>query len=142
MSGKNVRQTCHCRLERDPYVSRNHFLLEANPPLLTLRDLSSHNGTVVNGRLFGGPEADGAAECKLAHGDRIRVGDHGFRVEARFQVEWQGANEWARPWFELERLCFRAQLGEELKDIDGEVRELFASVPADSPETVILIPSP
>jgi len=33
-----------------------------------------------------------------------------------------------RPWFELERLCFAAQLGKDLRAIDGETRELMLSV--------------
>jgi serine/threonine-protein kinase len=38
------------RLVNDPHFSRNHFLLEVNPPRVLLRDLGSRNGTLVNGR--------------------------------------------------------------------------------------------
>ena len=44
---------CHCCLKGDPYASRHHFLLDANPPMLVLRDLGSRNGTVVNGTRVG-----------------------------------------------------------------------------------------
>ena len=32
----------------DPYFSRNHFLIEVNPPLCRLLDMGSRNGTFVN----------------------------------------------------------------------------------------------
>jgi serine/threonine-protein kinase len=35
--------------DRDPFISRNHFIVETNPPLCRLVDLDSHNGTLVNG---------------------------------------------------------------------------------------------
>jgi eukaryotic-like serine/threonine-protein kinase len=40
----------HLRLAEDRYFSRHHFLMEMNPPRCYIRDLSSTNGTVVNGR--------------------------------------------------------------------------------------------
>ncbi len=36
--------------ERDPYFSRVHFLVEVNPPLCRLVDMSRRNGTFVNGQ--------------------------------------------------------------------------------------------
>ncbi|MCE9530528.1 MAG: FHA domain-containing protein, partial [Planctomycetes bacterium] len=52
--------------DKDPYVSRTHFLVEVNPPLCRLRDMNSRNGTLVNGKKV--PEAD------LRHGDTIGIG--------------------------------------------------------------------
>lgn len=41
----------HCRFpEDDPFFSRVHFLIEVNPPRCRLTDMSSRNGTFVNGR--------------------------------------------------------------------------------------------
>jgi len=41
----------HFRLpEKDPYFSRMHFMIEANPPACRLLDLGSTNGTSVNGQ--------------------------------------------------------------------------------------------
>ncbi len=75
---------CHARLAAsDTSASRHHFLLEANPPAVRLRDLGSLNGTHVNGTRHGGrarhetPEEGGRrahAEVDLRHGDHIRVG--------------------------------------------------------------------
>ena len=52
--------------DKDPYVSRTHFLVEVNPPLCRLKDMGSRNGTLVNG--IKTPEAD------LKHGDSIGIG--------------------------------------------------------------------
>src|ERR1044072_8473869 len=40
----------HLYLPDDRYFSRNHCLLEINPPRSFLRDLNSTNGTFLNGR--------------------------------------------------------------------------------------------
>ncbi|HET6202452.1 MAG TPA: VIT domain-containing protein [Planctomycetota bacterium] len=54
----------------------------------------------------------------------------------RYAAERDRASEWARPWFELERLCFAAEAGEDPKVLDGEARELLSSVRADSGHSV------
>src|SRR5947209_14844653 len=56
----------HLSLADDPYFSRHHFLVEANPPLSRLFDLDSHNGTIVNGKKV--------AQAPLRHGDVIQGG--------------------------------------------------------------------
>ena len=79
---------CHCCIPNDPYVSRNHFLLEANPPECKIRDLGSLNGTHVNGRKYGGREqnespeqaARRTKEVSLKHGDVVQTGDTQFLV--------------------------------------------------------------
>jgi hypothetical protein len=81
---------CHGRLpEDDPTASRHHFLLEVSPPEVSVRDLGSLNGTLVNGRQLGGrddhetPEqakARASEEVRLAHGDVIRVGRTALRI--------------------------------------------------------------
>jgi pSer/pThr/pTyr-binding forkhead associated (FHA) protein len=58
---------------KDPFVSRNHFLVEVNAPLCRLRDMGSHNGTMVN--------ADKVREADLNDGDLIRVGETEILVE-------------------------------------------------------------
>jgi hypothetical protein len=74
---------CHARIDMDRLVSRHHFLLEANPPDVRIRDLGSRNGTYVNGVRHGGRARDedakqGASrhypEIDLHDGDKIRVG--------------------------------------------------------------------
>ncbi len=73
---------CHAVIP-DKYVSRHHFLLEANPPFARLRDLGSLNGTDVNKVLRGKRErnekpGDAAKrkfpEVDLKDKDVIKVG--------------------------------------------------------------------
>jgi eukaryotic-like serine/threonine-protein kinase len=85
-----------CPLPDDDYVSRNHFLLEINPPRVFIRDLGSLNGTIINGKKFGGRDPRqqrvepgeqfsimvkknqwnrSEYETEMKHGDSIEVGD-------------------------------------------------------------------
>ena len=86
---------CHAKLPEDERISRHHFLLEANPPRATLRDLGSRNGTYVNGVKYGGhtqsdsPQAAAqrpAAEVELEDGDRIQVGRTQIQVRVILPV--------------------------------------------------------
>ncbi len=89
-------EDCHICIQDDTFVSRHHFLLEACPPLASLRDLGSLNGTFVNAQCCGGrkegetPE-EGAKraypEVELKHGDTIRVGDTLLGVAIEVQKE-------------------------------------------------------
>ena len=76
-------------LPNDPYVSRQHFLLEISPPECKVTDLDSKNGTFVNGVRYGGrkppdPEVQQAPndvkDIKLNDGDKITVGDTQMHV--------------------------------------------------------------
>ncbi len=79
---------CHCCISGDEYLSRHHFLIEMNPPECAIRDLGSRNGTWVNGKKYGGRQADEppeeaarrACEVGLTHGDIIQAGDTTFEV--------------------------------------------------------------
>ncbi len=82
-------EDCHVGLSEDRFVSRYHFILEANPPDARIRDLGSLNGTYVNGTRYGGREKgetpeEGAKrrypEVDLHDGDEIKVGATVFRV--------------------------------------------------------------
>src|SRR5262245_53194650 len=65
----------HCRFpEDDPFFSRVHFLVEVNPPRCRLTDMTSRNGTFVNGRKV--------EVVDLADGDEIRAGH--TRIQVRF----------------------------------------------------------
>src|SRR3954471_5635615 len=59
----------------DPYLSRNHFLIEINPPHCRLTDLKARNPTQVNGQ----PVPVGRS-ADLRPGDVIRAGRTAIRV--------------------------------------------------------------
>jgi len=63
----------HLCLPDDRYFSRNHCLLEMNPPHSHVRDLGSTNGTFLNGRRV--------HEAYLNNGDRIQCGETILVVE-------------------------------------------------------------
>ncbi len=56
----------------DGFLSRNHFLIEFNPPACLLRDLGSTNGTKVNGLRV--------ETVKLRNGDQISAGGSSFVI--------------------------------------------------------------
>ena len=62
----------HCPMPEDQALSRDHFLIEIDPPLCELRDLGSTNGTYVNERRV--------ERVRLGSGDRILAGKSVFRV--------------------------------------------------------------
>ena len=63
----------HLCLPDDRYFSRNHCLLEINPPRAFVRDLRSTNGTYLNGKRI--------ADAFLSNGDRIQCGETILVVE-------------------------------------------------------------
>jgi serine/threonine-protein kinase len=63
----------HLCLPEDRFFSRNHCLLEMNPPHSHLRDLGSTNGTFLNGQRV--------KEAALKNGDRIQCGETILIVE-------------------------------------------------------------
>src|SRR5215471_5546995 len=52
--------------KKDKYISRNHFVVEVNPPYCRLIDLQSRNGTFVNDQRI--------QQVDLCHEDIIRIG--------------------------------------------------------------------
>jgi serine/threonine-protein kinase len=62
----------HCSMPEDSALSRDHFLIEINPPQCEIRDLGSTNGTYVNERRVD--------RTRLRSGDRIAAGQSLFRV--------------------------------------------------------------
>src|SRR6201991_745299 len=62
----------HCPVPEDSALSRDHFLIEINPPRCELRDLGSTNGTYVNEQRVD--------RARLNSGDRIAAGQSIFRV--------------------------------------------------------------
>ncbi len=62
----------HCPMPEDSALSRDHFLIEFNPPRCEIRDLGSTNGTYVNDRRV--------ERVRLSSGDRIAAGQSVFRV--------------------------------------------------------------
>ncbi len=62
----------HCSMPEDSALSRDHFLIEINPPRCELRDLGSTNGTYVNEKPV--------ERARLDSGDRISAGQSVFLV--------------------------------------------------------------
>ncbi|QEH33188.1 Serine/threonine-protein kinase PK-1 [Aquisphaera giovannonii] len=62
----------HCPMSDDMALSRDHFMIEINPPICELRDLGSTNGTFVNN--------ERVSRARLASGDVIAAGQSLFRV--------------------------------------------------------------
>ena len=62
----------HCPMPEDSALSRDHFLIEINPPRCEVRDLGSTNGTFVNERRV--------ERVRLSSGDRIAAGQSIFQV--------------------------------------------------------------
>lgn len=71
-------------------VSRHHCVLEVEPPGISVRDLGSRNGTIVNGESIGqralaNPVDESALDdsflsVELNDGDEVRIGRLLFRV--------------------------------------------------------------
>src|SRR5690349_13785369 len=63
----------HCSMPEDMALSRDHFIIEVNPPQCEMRDLGSTNGTFVNNQRV--------ERVRLASGDVIAAGQSVFRVQ-------------------------------------------------------------
>jgi DNA-directed RNA polymerase subunit RPC12/RpoP len=89
-------KNCHARLPDDDLeASRHHFILEFNPPDVSLRDLGSLNGTYVNNKKYGGrkekenPQATDHSRLPavdIKHGDLIQVGRTLIRISVEIAV--------------------------------------------------------
>jgi serine/threonine-protein kinase len=89
----------HCPMPEDSALSRDHFLIEINPPRCEIRDLGSTNGTFVNDRRV--------ERVRLNSGDRIAAGQSIFqvRVEGSYvALKDAAAEEGARPSSRTETL--------------------------------------
>ncbi len=98
--------SCHASLPNDSFVSRHHFLLEANPPQVCLRDLGSRNGTWVNELRYGGaaPKTEPGKCARPAHeeaaleeGDCIRAGKTIFAVGIEDECQGIRCGQCGRP---------------------------------------------
>jgi eukaryotic-like serine/threonine-protein kinase len=62
----------HCPMPEDSALSRDHFIVEVNPPRCELRDLGSTNGTFVND--------ERVDRVRLNPGDKIAAGQSVFEI--------------------------------------------------------------
>ena len=62
----------HCPMPEDSALSRDHFIVEVNPPRCELRDLGSTNGTFVNDLKV--------ERVRLNPGDKIAAGQSVFEI--------------------------------------------------------------
>ncbi len=65
-------RSVHCSMPEDQALSRDHFLIEINPPRCEVRDLNSTNGTYVNNQRV--------ERARVRSGDRIAAGQSVFLV--------------------------------------------------------------
>ena len=116
---------CEVRIEGDKVISRRHCQLEWEEPLLLLRDLGSHNGTLVNGVRYGGREKGTAPSGDLTRsgptvalqdGDRIRFG----KTTLRLQI---GAGEASRESARTEVKPIPAAVGPEEEELLQMIRQ-------------------
>ncbi len=63
----------------DPFLSRDHFLIEFNPPVCFLKDMGSTNGTKVNGVRVNA--------ILLHHGDVISAGKSSFQIRVEDSLD-------------------------------------------------------
>jgi len=75
----------HCPMPEDGALSRDHFMIEINPPQCELRDLGSTNGTFVNNQ-----KVD---RVRLVSGDTIAAGHSVFRVRVEAALALSSADE-------------------------------------------------
>jgi pSer/pThr/pTyr-binding forkhead associated (FHA) protein len=69
---------CHPRIVGDGLVSRHHCRMVIDPPQIWVSDLSSSNGTYVNGSKLSG---DPTVATALEDGDELELGLMSLRVK-------------------------------------------------------------
>jgi pSer/pThr/pTyr-binding forkhead associated (FHA) protein len=107
---------CHVRPNSD-WVSRQHCLLRITAEGAYLRDLSSRNGTLINGERF-------VEERRLLHGDQVQVGPLVFEVLLEESAE-PPTSAPARP---------AADTASALKTVDTAEMKAMGNPPPATPE--------
>ena len=69
----------HCSMPEDSALSRDHFMIEAAPPICQIRDLGSTNGTYLNDKRI--------ERARVSSGDQITAGQSVFRVRFESNVD-------------------------------------------------------
>ncbi|MBD3305672.1 protein kinase [candidate division KSB3 bacterium] len=118
----------HISLPNDPYVSRQHFLLEISPPECKITDLQSKNGVFVNGIRYGGRKPPGfgikqapkhAKETLLNDGDEIIVGETHLRIQIQLdESRWNETVSYA-PKRQKKRTVQCVRCGKDVTDEAG-----------------------
>ena len=94
----------HCPMPEDNALSRDHFIVEVNPPRCELRDLGSTNGTFVNDQQ-GRPGPPPSRRQDRGRPERLRHPDRGrHRRRGRRGQEPDGGPGPGRPGLHLRRL--------------------------------------
>jgi eukaryotic-like serine/threonine-protein kinase len=75
----------HCPMPEDMALSRDHFMIEINPPLCELRDLGSTNGTFVNNNRVD--------RVRLVSGDVVAAGQSVLRVQVESEQVLSSSDE-------------------------------------------------
>ena len=86
---------CFCGDNRDRCISRRHCRLTFDPPVVSIEDLGSANGTYINGhRCERLPESEASLglhvePCAARDGDIVTVGGTSLQVNLIDCEEWQ-----------------------------------------------------
>ncbi len=113
--------TCHLALD-DALVSRRHAILRATEETVTVEDLGSRNGVLVNGERITAPR-------RLEHGDLVTIGDHELRLVDRRAGPTSDPGAAAR-----RRAAAAPAPGREKRTAELDLAELAAG-PLDAPES-------
>lgn len=95
---------CHVSIPNDRFLSKNHFLIEANPPSAVVLDLGSTNGTMVNG-------APAVGRVALKDGDVVSAGAIEAKVAVREEEVKAGDPGEAQTWRKFPGLEVLRELG-------------------------------
>ncbi len=86
----------HCPMPEDLALSRDHFMIDVNPPQSELRDLGSTNGTFVNNQRVD--------RVVLKAGDMIAAGQSVFRYRMEGAADLSSADDLLQPSVRTKKL--------------------------------------
>jgi pSer/pThr/pTyr-binding forkhead associated (FHA) protein len=117
---------CHIRPNSD-WVSRQHCLLRVTGEALFIRDLASHNGTLVNGERLRG-------ERRLVQGDQLQVGP------LVFQVDLEGADPTPAAAPDTDQTAILSGDTAEMPVVAGKPSRRAPAEPAADPQPPSFVP--
>jgi hypothetical protein len=131
--------TCNLTVE-DPLVSREHARILVYPDRAEMHDMSSRNGTQLNGEPVQGGE-------RLKHGDRIRVGSYEFtfivdlpnleQAHHRATMRSYLCPKCKTVYTEDNEACPECGESQNASELDGFMRKLEETAPVDMEDSFV-----